>query len=60
MIPVDTSIIFAQANLTDLNYNMQSIFETLNKWFRANQLTLNFDKTHYIHFVTKYKVNLPN
>jgi hypothetical protein len=39
--------------LTDLNNNMQSIFETLNKWFKANQLTLNFDKTHYIHFVTK-------
>jgi hypothetical protein len=32
---------------------MQSIFETLNKWFKANQLNLNFDKTHYIHFVTK-------
>jgi hypothetical protein len=23
------------------------------KWFKANQLTLNFDKTNYIHFVTK-------
>jgi hypothetical protein len=32
---------------------MHSIFETLNKWFKVNQLTLNFDKTHYIHFVTK-------
>jgi hypothetical protein len=49
----DTSILFAQPNLTDLNNNMQSIFETLNKWFKANQLTLNFDKTHYIHVVTK-------
>jgi hypothetical protein len=48
----DTTILFVQPNLTDLN-NMQSIFETLNKWFEANQLTLNFDKTHYIHFVTK-------
>jgi hypothetical protein len=48
----DTSILFTQPNLTDLN-NMQSIFETLNKWFKAYQLTLNFDKTHYIQFVTK-------
>jgi hypothetical protein len=39
--------------LTDLNNNLLSIFGTLNKWFKANQLTLNFDKTHYIHFVTK-------
>jgi hypothetical protein len=49
----DTSVLFAQPNLTDLNNNIQSIFETLNKWFKANQLTLNFDKSHYIHFVTK-------
>jgi hypothetical protein len=46
----DTSILSAQPNLKDLNNNMHSIFETLNKWFKANQLTLNFDKTHYIHF----------
>jgi hypothetical protein len=32
---------------------MHSIFETLNKWTKAKQLTLNFDKTHYIHLVTK-------
>jgi hypothetical protein len=49
----DTSILFAQPNLTDLNNNMHIIFETLNKWFKGNDLTLNFDKTHYIHFVTK-------
>jgi hypothetical protein len=49
----DTGILFAQHNLTDLNNNMHSIFETLNKLFKANQLNLNFDKTHYIHFVTK-------
>jgi hypothetical protein len=49
----DTGILFAQPNFTDLNNSMHSIFETLNKWFKANQLTLNFDKTYYIHFVTK-------
>jgi hypothetical protein len=32
---------------------MHSIFETLTKRFEANQLTLDFDKKHYIHFVTK-------
>jgi hypothetical protein len=30
----DTSILFAQPNLTDLNNNMQSIFEIINKWFK--------------------------
>jgi hypothetical protein len=29
------------------------VFESLNKWFKANKLSLNFDKTHYILFTTK-------
>jgi hypothetical protein len=32
----DTSILFAQSNLTELNNIMNSIFETVNDWFRAN------------------------
>jgi hypothetical protein len=39
----DTSILFAQSNLTELNNNMNSIFEIVNDWFRVNQLALNFD-----------------
>jgi hypothetical protein len=46
----DTSMLFAQPNLRDLNI---IVYLKLNKWFKANQLPLNFDKTHYIHFVTK-------
>jgi hypothetical protein len=38
----DTSILFSQPNLMDLNNNKHSIFETINKWFKANHLTLNF------------------
>ena len=53
----DTSILFAQSNLTDLNKNIQNVFETLNKWFGANQLSLNFNKTHYIHFATKRNIS---
>jgi hypothetical protein len=53
----DTSILFTQPNLTDLNNNMNSIFYTLNDWFKANQLALNFDKAHYIHFVTKKSIS---
>jgi hypothetical protein len=29
------------------------VFEALNRWFEANKLSLNFDKTHYIPFTTK-------
>jgi hypothetical protein len=49
----NTSILFAQPKLIDLNKNIQEIFTTLNKWLRANQLSLNFSKTNYVHFMTK-------
>jgi hypothetical protein len=49
----DTSILFAHTNPIDLNKNIHIVFVTLNKCFRANQLSLNFNKTNYIHFTTK-------
>jgi hypothetical protein len=44
----DTSILFAHSNLIDLNKNIHIVFTTLNKWLRANQLFLNFNKTNYV------------
>jgi len=29
------------------------VFKTLNKWLKANELSLNFNKIKYIHFTTK-------
>jgi len=49
----DTSILFAHSNLIYFNRNIHMVFATLNKWFRANQLSLNFSKTNYVHFTTK-------
>ena len=49
----DTSILFAHAKLIDLSKNIQVIFITLNKRLRAKQLSLNFNKTNYVHFTTK-------
>jgi hypothetical protein len=49
----DTSILFAQSNLTDLNKNIHIVFTTLNKWMRTNELSLNFNKTNYVQFTTK-------
>ena len=48
----NTSILFADSNLIDLNKNICIVFTTLNKWLRANQLSLNFNKTNYVHFTT--------
>ena len=33
-------------------------FITLNKWLRANQLSLNFNKTNYVHFTSKRNMSV--
>jgi len=49
----DTSILFTHSNPIDLNKNINRVFETLNKWLIANELSLNFNKTKFVHFTTK-------
>jgi hypothetical protein len=49
----DTSILFAHSNPIEFNKNIHIVFTTLNKWLRANHLSLNFNKTNYLHFTTK-------
>ena len=49
----DSSILFTPSNVIDLNKDIHIVFTTLNKWVRANQLSLNFNKTNYAHFKTK-------
>ena len=49
----DMSILFAHSNLIDFNKNIHIVFAILNKWFTVNQLSLNFNKTNYVHFTTK-------
>jgi hypothetical protein len=52
----DTSILVSHFNINYFNKNIFSIFEILNKWFEANKLTLNYNKTQYIQFATKTKI----
>jgi len=54
----DTSILFAHSTLIDLNKNICIIFTTLNKWLRANHLSLNFNKTNYVHFTTERNMSV--
>jgi len=49
----DNSILFAHSNLIDFNKNTHIVFTALNKWLRANQLSLNYNITIYVHFTTK-------
>jgi hypothetical protein len=54
----DTSILFAHSNLIDINKNVYIVFTALNKWLTANQLSLNFNKTNYVHFTTKRNMSV--
>jgi len=54
----DTSILFAHSNPVEFNKNIYIVFITLNKWLRANQLSLNFNKTNYVHFTTKRNMSV--
>ena len=49
----DISIVFTNSNLTNYNKDIYTVFKLINKWFIGNFLSLNFEKTHYIHFITK-------
>jgi hypothetical protein len=46
----DTSTIFTNSKSEDFKNDINIVFESLYKWFKANKLSLNFDKTHYIQF----------
>jgi len=54
----DTSILFTHSNLIDFNKNISTVFRTLNKWLGANHLSLNFNKTNYVHFTTKKNMSV--
>jgi len=54
----ETSILFDHSNLIDFNKNIHIVFAALNKWFRANLLSLNFNKTNYAHFTTKRNMSV--
>jgi hypothetical protein len=49
----DTSIIVAKPNHEQLQMTRNKTFSDVVEWFKANLLSLNFNKTYYIEFKTK-------
>jgi hypothetical protein len=45
--------IFTNSNPTKFQKDIKALFEHLNTWFTLNLLSLNYDKTNFIHFKTK-------
>ena len=49
----DTSFIIANRDETEFNFKTNEILNEINKWFHSNLLTLNYDKTYFLQFLTK-------
>jgi len=48
----DTSIIITNSNKTDFENALNQTIIEMGNWFRSNLLTLNYDKTHFLQFLT--------
>jgi hypothetical protein len=49
----DTSIIIANPTPTELKKYINQLFIETNKWFQSNVLYLNYEKTHFMQFLTR-------
>ena len=53
----DTSVLITSPNNIQFQSDLNVISGQLNKWFKVNLLSLDFNKTYFIHF-TKKKVHV--
>ena len=53
MFADDTSIFTKSHDIIQLQSNLNSVIGEINEWFQNNQVTLNLDKTFFIHFINK-------
>jgi hypothetical protein len=53
----DTSVIINELNHKHLERKLNVVFKLMNEWFNLNMLSLNFDKTCCVQFLTKLNFN---
>ena len=51
----DTSILLTSPNNIQMQSDLNLVFEQRNKWFKSNQLSLNFNETYFTQFTHKSK-----
>jgi len=49
----NTSIIVTSPNIETFETKIDKIFGDINKWFKTNQLVLNYNGTHFLQFNMK-------
>ena len=59
----DTNVFIESKQIESLYNDAENVLKYLDKWFRANKLTLNIEKNNFIIFTTpdrRKKMNIPN
>ena len=51
----DTSVIISEPCLMKFQTKLNIVFQEMEEWFNSNLLSLNFDKTYYMQFITQNK-----
>jgi hypothetical protein len=56
----DTSITITNPSPSKFKEDINNIIDYINNWFRCNSLSLNFDKTYFVHFRPKnsYEIDI--
>jgi len=50
----ETSMLFTHSNFMEFHVNIETVLGNVNTWFeKKNCLSLNIEKTYYMHFKTK-------
>ena len=49
----ERSLVITNPSTVDFKKGITTAFVKLNEWFNATSLFSNYEKTHYIHFMTK-------
>ena len=55
MFADDTSVIISEPCLMNFERKLIIMFQIMKEWFNSNFLSLNFNKTYYMQFITKNK-----
>jgi len=53
-----TSITVTNENKTEFRHTLQLAMIEISNWFQSNRLTLNYEKTRLLHFVTKKQAEI--
>jgi hypothetical protein len=49
----DTSFIITNRDDNEFRHKVNEVFNKINKWFHSNLLTVKYDKTYFLQFITK-------